>query len=229
MATTTENGIGLITRYLYTRIYVKIEIDSINSSIYYNTVTYEILSIVPYEYISEIPVLLEFSDYVSIVTDSSNAIEYPDEKIGIMYIDTKAPSDDEKIIIARLPFLNEVIAEKRTAFLNTTPLKERFRPFWEYYRLNPISSTNESNPVSKNIKNGKILVERGIQKYCKDNNMEPDEIKDLNTLLGYIVNDIFKYKLTVTEDQQLHEEADHPDTIYPEVTLKLMVKMGLLE
>ena len=175
---------------------------------------------------------IEICDYITIVADSSNIVEFQDERIGIVYIDIKNSSEDQGIIIARLPYRQKVSSSKRITFLKSTGLKNFYRPFWEYYDAQhnakshgPLSNTN----TEKNFKNAQITLERGIQNFCKQNNLEREEINSLQTFVDYIIGDIFKYKLTVAEDQQLREEAAHPDTLYPEVLLKLMLKKGLVE
>ena len=238
--TETKTNIGRITTYLTNNVYIKLPLENVNSSIFYNFLTYEILTIVPFNSLSEIKLVSEFSDYISILAESSNSVKITDEKIGIMYIDHTASNDDDAIVFARFPYLNEINPEKRISLLQSSSLKEPHRPYWEYFRshtnnsVKDTSLSSEHNKQSeqappKNLTNAKILVERGIQNYCTQNNLDRADIKDMLTFLDYIISDIFKYKLTVEEDKRLREEANNHDTMYHEIMLKLLVKMGLLE
>lgn len=224
---TDTMNVSILEKYLTRYYYVKLALDRFESSIYYNTMLYDIFSVIPKENISEIESINEFSDYVTIISDASNKIDFDDESIGVIYIDTKANIEDA-IIIARLPTLHIISSEKRKELIHSSNLKNYYRPFWEYYRKDKPTELTEKRENGKNLANAKILVEKGITKYCEENNIDRSDINSLQTFVDYIIGDIFKYKLTVPEEQLLREEVANPSQ-YPETLLKLMIKMGLLK
>jgi hypothetical protein len=196
-------------------------------SVYYNSFVYDILTVIPFEHKNSIAEVAEFSDYITFISDSSNKIDVQDDHIGIVYIDTKIQDKKESIVIARLPSLQKTDSKIRQELLSKSFSKDYYQPFWVHY----FSSEEKNNPSSeKNIDNAKLLIDRAIENYCKKNNLPRDMIPDIPTFVEYIAPDVFKNKFaSVSEEQQMREEAQTINTVYPNVFLRILVKMGYLE
>ena len=229
--TTDQECLSTFFSYLKKYMYVKLDREDDNSSVFYNMIDYDILTIIPNEFKDEKTNIYEFSDFICILADSSIKVDHPDQSIGIVYVDRKINSE-ESIIVARLPTLRSIDPVKRLSFLQSTALSDIYCPAWEYYKFHldkesgPIDSTSKS---PRNLENAKILIEQAITNYCKENNLNRGDITTTQIFVDYIIGDIFKYKFSVDDEQLLRNEAAHPDTIYPEILLKLLIKMGLLE
>ena len=102
--TTIATNFSLFDKYLNNHFYVKLNAEGFKSVLYYNTVFFDIFAVIPYENIVELSQTIDICDYITIVADSSNIVEFQDENVGIVYIDTKNSSEDQGIIIARLPY-----------------------------------------------------------------------------------------------------------------------------
>jgi hypothetical protein len=224
---TTTTSLNVFHSYLVDNFYSKVNFPNSNVSVYYNSFVYDILTVIPFEHKDSIVEVTEFSDYITFISDSSNKIDVQDDHIGIVYIDTKIQDKKESIVIARLPSLQKTNSKIRQELLSKSFSKDFYQPFWVNY-FSSEEQTRES--PAKSLDNAKLLIDRAIVNYCKKNNLPRDTISDVPNFVEYIAPDVFKNKIaSVSEEQQMREEAQTINTVYPTVLLKILVKMEYLE
>ena len=247
-----NESINVLDSYLRSKFYVNVQFAQEELQVYYNTVSNEILAVIPYEQKEKITAVEHFADYIVLVSDASTKRSLEDGTIGMVYIDTKA---DEPIIIATIPILRSASQADREAFAQTSRVKID-RPFWSNSSTRPSASTTQeatsmtatplissTTPPQKTqetqipvptvdpqlIAKGKALVEKAIDTYCKKNGVPRDQIKSLSSFMDHLLPDIFGHNISVSEEQKIQLEIKNQDTIYPEAFLKALHIMGYVE
>lgn len=228
---TSSEFIHILDKYLKKNFYVNLEYESGTTLVYYNTITYDIFSIISHDFKESLAEIEEFSDYISLVSSSTAKIDYSDPTIGLIYVDRKAQSENESIIISRLPSLREISKIHRKDFVLKYTKMGFFRPFWEYYNSEQSDKPDKfDNTVvdEEKIANGKKMIDKAIDTYCQNNTVPRENIQSLASFMDHLLPDIFKYKISVAQEQQIHTEIKNIDTMYPEVFLQSLHVMGYL-
>jgi hypothetical protein len=91
------------------------------------------MTVIPFEFKESISEVTVFSDYITLISDSSCKIDLQEEHIGIVYIDTKIPDKKESIVIVRLPSLQKTNSRIRQDLLSKSFSKDFYQPFWVNY------------------------------------------------------------------------------------------------
>ena len=230
MSSLTNNEyLKIFESFLKENFYINIKYDHPNISVYYNTITNDILTVIT-EINQDITKLDGFSDYISIVVDSNdNRIDIQDQKIGIIYIDQNGKSLKDSIIIAKTPVLQAINPTKRNELKENYPNVNLIKPFWYYVIKGNNSNNNVVKSDRKQLEKGSLLIDSAIENYCSKNGIPRDNITNLESFMDHLLPDIFKYKITVSEEQAMHQEIKNVNIEYPEVFLKSLFKMGYLE
>ena len=223
---TTESILNTFHSYIRNSFYNKLNYDDSRIHIYYNSFVYDILAVIPYENKELIDTVRSFSDYIVLIEDATEKIEYPDSEIGLIYVDSQKNLPGESIVIARLPLVQIVSNEKRKEILELSLGGEFYKPFWVNYtnKETRMDRTNE-----KDLHKAKELIERAINNYCKKNNISRDIIVNYPMFIEYIAPEIFKQKISVEEEVKIRKEAEDIDTSYPDRLLKILLELGYLK
>lgn len=219
--------LNIVTTYLQSTFYSKLPYENSSIGVYYNNFLYDILTIVPYELKDELKNISVFSDYIAVLSESTEKIDHSETEIGIIYVDTKNYKTNESIVITRLPLLRQISDAERVKFLSAY-LKDFYFPFWmNYFHKKP----DEEQSAFQDPKKGKEQVESAIQNYCNNNSIQRELISSYEQFIDLIAPDVFKIKISVAEEMQMRSEADKLDAkieFYPTVLLKALVKLGLI-
>ena len=223
--------LNILSTYLLGKcLYTKVNYQNPVIGVFYNILVHDILTVVPYEMKDQLDRVAVFSDYITLISDSTTKIEYPQEDIGIVYIDPKASSEADSIVVARLPTLHTVDDKVRKEFLKPffkqgTDIQQ---PFWnEYGGKHPVSAISESKDFSK----AKELIDKAIQTYCKQNNFPRENISSYHQFAEFIAPDVLKFKMSVADELQMRTEAEQLDkgsSQYPDILLKALYTLELV-
>lgn len=218
--------LNIVTKYLSNTFYNRINFTNPNIGVYYNSFMFDIITVIPYDYKDSINEVRLFSDYISLISEATAKIDDPNSDIGIIYVDSKSQSLEDSINIARLPALQQTDIISRKELL-TPFLRDIYFPFWVHKEKNTNSDVLSDQ---KNLSNAKEKIEQAILNYCNQNNISRSDISSCSQFIDHIAPDIFKCKMTVTEEMQLRKEAELVDKgvkNYPDVLLKAINLLGL--
>lgn len=218
--------LNIVTKYLSNTFYNRINFSNSQIGVYYNSFMFDVISVIPIEFQDAISDVSSFSDYICLISDATTKIEHSNKEIGIVYVDANNQNLEESINIARLPALQktDILARKE---LLAPFLRDLYLPFW-VRKQNKNSTT--SNSDNKSIEGAKESIEHAITNYCEENNISRLEITSYSQFIDHIAPDIFKYKMTITEEMQLRKEAeflDKNENYFPEMLLKAITLLGL--
>jgi len=226
---TGEEQNKIFDSFMKANFYVNLKYEDPEIKVYYNTISYDILSCLKSEKNTNTTKINSFSDFMVILSDSNERIEVQNEKVGIIYIDQTGKNLKDSIIIAKLPTLLDADLQKRQEFASQYNNVDIATPFWK----NNDASSKDINNIGeldiKNLEKGKKLLESAIANYCKSNSVPREQITNLDSFMDHLLPDIFKYKISVTDEQEIHQEIKNIEKTYPEVFLKSLHKMGYLE
>ena len=168
--------LNILSTYLLGKcLYTKVNYQNPAIGVFYNILVHDILTVVPYELKDQLSEVAVFSDYLTLLSNSTTKIVYPQEDIGIVYIDPQASSEADSIIVARLPTLHTISGKIRREFLKPffkqgTDIQQ---PFWnEHSDKNPVSTIPDCRDFTK----AKALIDKAIQTYCEQNNFPRNNI-----------------------------------------------------
>ena len=211
-------------------MYTKVSYQNPSIGVFYNILEHDILTIVPFELKNQISEVTPFSDYIALLSDSTSKIDYPQEDIGIIYIDPKSQAEVDSIVVARLPTIHVVLGKVRKEFLKPffkqgTDIQQ---PFWIHY-ANKVAE--QKNTSSKNFNEAKEIINKAIQKYCNQNNFPRESISSYHQFAEFIAPDVLKFKMSVADELQMRTEAEHldkGDSLYPDILLKALYTLELV-
>lgn len=226
---TTDESMKILDSFLKGNFYVNLKYEDPEISVYYNTISNDILTCIKANKKDDISKISLFSDYITVISDSNNRIDDQSEKIGLIYVDTSSKSLKDSIIIAKLPRLRETDSIKRQELSSQFSKISIVPPFWinKSKKDNLPNETSESN--DKVLEKGKQLIETSIVNYCKKNDVPRENITNLDSFFDHLLPDIFKFKISVSDEQEIHNEINNFDNHYPEVFIQSLRKMGYLE
>lgn len=222
----SSTNVNIVSKYLSATFYNRIPFTNPNIGVYYNSFTFDIISIIPIEFKESITEVSSFSDYICLVSDATSKIDTKGNDFGIIYVDSTKHSTDESINIAKLPPLQQSDCNSRKELLGPV-LRDIYYPFW-------VKEQNENKDQNvepqKDLNLAKDTIEKAIQNYCTKNSLARTEINSISQFIDHIAPDIFKFKMTVAEEMQLRKEAESLDSKgeeYPTMLLKAIKLLGL--
>lgn len=224
--------INIFEEYLRPKYYNRLNYSNPDISILFNTFVCELHALIPADHLEAINEVKGLCDFITIVASSDAKINFPDQTIGLVYVDSKNQVLDDSIVIARLPFLLSVDLQRRKDFI--IPFNYRL-PFWLIVpvTINPshtIPQTSNSIP-DQDSQTAMTTIDKAISKYCSNNSYPRDDIKSYSQFIDMLAPDLFSMKLKVTDEQKIRSEAmalDKHVDVYPTLLLNSLTKLGLL-